>query len=178
MKVKETAEETGNAEKRTYTEETRAGRNPARRLSKINNAGNKHKQNIHEKLCSVSPWNRFRRQGGNLSKNPSNTTTTNTYRQQQKINEFQAEINKLKHQQVAKEQPNKTKAAHHIANLSQAIPENVNTASVTNRGQQGNIGIITVINFVKQTMVKLSKYREQFEQLKTQLDFTLTQQVM
>lgn len=59
-------------------------------------------------------------------------------------------------------------------NLSQTITKNVNTASVTNIGQEENISLITVINFVEQTMAT-SKYGEQ---LKTQLDFSLTQQAM
>ena len=57
-------------------------------------------------------------------------------------------------------------------NLSQTITKNVNTASMTNR-QQENISLITIINLVEQTMTTLSKYGEQ---LKTQLDFSLTQQ--
>ena len=84
VKKKKIAEETGNAENHTYAKVTHAGRNPRRRLSKTNNANNKHKQNIHEKLCSISPANRFRRQGNNLSKKPLNTNTNNNV-QQQKI---------------------------------------------------------------------------------------------
>ena len=48
-------------------------------------------------------------------------------------------------------------------------------ASLTNRGQQENINLITVINLVEQTMTILSKYREH---LKTRQDFNLTQQAM
>ena len=50
--------ETGNTENHTYAEVTHADRNPARRLSKTNNAVNKHKQNIHEKLRLMSPTNK------------------------------------------------------------------------------------------------------------------------
>ena len=175
MKVKKIAQETGNAENRTYAEVTCAGRNPTRRLSKTNNADNKYKQNIHEKLHSISPTNHFRRQGNNLSKKPSNTNTISNYTQQQKINELQEEINKLKYQQIADEQPTKAETTHKITSLSQAISKNVNTASVTNRGQQENNDLITVINFVEETMTALSKCGEQ---LKAQLDFNLTQQAM
>ena len=70
VKVKKTAEETGNTENRIYGEVTRVDRKPARRLSKTINAGNKHNQNIHEKLRSISQTNRFRRQWNNLSKKP------------------------------------------------------------------------------------------------------------
>ena len=45
MKVKKIAEESGNTENCTYAEVTRAGRSPTRRLSKTNNAKNKHKEN-------------------------------------------------------------------------------------------------------------------------------------
>ena len=68
LKMNNIAEETGNTENRTYAEVTRAGRNPTKRLSKSNNVDNKHKQNMHEKLCLISPTNRFRRQGNKLSK--------------------------------------------------------------------------------------------------------------
>ena len=59
--VKEIAKETGNTKNRTYAEVLGAGRNLTARLSKSNNANYKQKQNIHEKLCSKSPANRFRR---------------------------------------------------------------------------------------------------------------------
>ena len=85
MSVKKIVEETGNTESRTYAEVIRAGRNPTRRLSKTSNADNNHKQNIHEKLRSISPTNRCRRQGNNLSKKPS------------KMNELQEESDTLKH---------------------------------------------------------------------------------
>ena len=45
VKVKKIAEESGNTENCTYAEVTRAGRSPTRRLSKTNNAKNKHKEN-------------------------------------------------------------------------------------------------------------------------------------
>ena len=47
------------------------------------------------------------------------------------------------------------------------------TSIVTNRGQQENIDLITVINFAEQAMTTLPKYGEQ---LKSQLDFNPTQQ--
>ena len=83
LQSEKNAEETGNAQKCTYAEVTRTARNPTRRLSKNNNADNKHKQNLHEKLRSTSPTNWFRRQGNNLNKKLSNSNTTNNYTQQQ-----------------------------------------------------------------------------------------------
>ena len=56
---------------------------------------------------------------------------------------------------------------------SRDISENENTASALNRSQQENIDLFAVINSLEQTMQTLSNYREQ---LKTQLDFNLTQQ--
>ena len=67
MKVKKIAEETGNAKNHTYAKVTQAGGNTTMRLNKINNANKNHKQNIHEKLCSISP-KQFRSQGNNLGK--------------------------------------------------------------------------------------------------------------
>ena len=46
-------------------------------------------------------------------------------------------------------------------------------APVSHGGQQEYVDLITVINFIEQTMKTLSNY---LEQLKTQLDFNLTQQ--
>ena len=51
--------------------------------------------------------------------------------------------------------------------------KNQNTAPVSHRSQQENVQLITVINIKEQTMKTLSNYREQ---LKTQLDYNLTQQ--
>ena len=57
----------------------------------------------------------------------------------------------------------------------QAFPKNVILVSVTIKGQQENIDLITLINFVDQTIETLSKYGEQ---LKAQMDFNLTQQAI
>ena len=105
--------------------------NPTRRLSKTNNADNNHKQNIYEKLSTISARNRFKRQGNNLSKKPSNTNPTNNYTQQWKINKLQEKINKLKHQEIVNQQRTKAATANQTANLSPAIRKNVNTVSVT-----------------------------------------------
>ena len=51
--------------------------------------------------------------------------------------------------------------------------KNENTASVSYGGQRENVPLITVISFIEQTMITLSNYGEQ---LKTQLDFNITQQ--
>ena len=51
--------------------------------------------------------------------------------------------------------------------------KNQNTAPVSHRRQQEHVQLITVINIIEQTMKTLSNYGEQ---LKTQLDYNLTQQ--
>ena len=51
--------------------------------------------------------------------------------------------------------------------------KNQNTAPVSHRSQQEHVQLITVINIIEQTMKTLSNYGEQ---LKTQLDYNLTQQ--
>ena len=82
------------------------------------------------------------------------------------MNELQEEINKLKHQEIVIEQLTKTETAHQFTNLTQAIPKNVNTISLTNRGLQKYIDLLTIINFLEKSTTVLSKYGEQ---LKTQL---------
>ena len=82
------------------------------------------------------------------------------------MNELQEEINKSKHQEIVIEQLTKTETAYQFTNLTQAIPKNVNTISLTNRGLQIYIDLLTIINFLEKTMTVLSKYGEQ---LKTQL---------
>ena len=51
--------------------------------------------------------------------------------------------------------------------------KNQNTAPVSHRSQQEHVQLITVISIIEQTMKTLSNYGEQ---LKTQLDYNLTQQ--
>ena len=43
--------------------------------------------------------------------------------------------------------------------LLQTISNKVNTASMTTRGQEENIDLITIVNFVEQALATLSKYR-------------------
>ena len=69
---------TGNAESHTYAEVTQAGRNPTMRLSKINKIDKNQKQNIHEKLHSISPTKQLRKQGNNLGRKPSKQTQQST----------------------------------------------------------------------------------------------------
>ena len=45
--------------------------------------------------------------------------------------------------------------------LLQTISNKVNAASMTTRGQEENIDLITIVNFVEQALATLSKYRQQ-----------------
>ena len=69
----------------------------------------------------MNPANLFKSQGNNLNERVAKINTTNSYTQQQVINELQEETNKLMHQQIANKQPTKTRTAHQTAKLSQAL---------------------------------------------------------
>ena len=62
-----------------------------------------------------------------------------------------------------------------INNPPQQNSKNRNAASATNTGQQENIDLFKVMNFVEERMKNLSNHGEQ---LKIKLDFNLTQQGM
>ena len=88
---------------------------------------------------------------------------------QQEINELKQDIKLLKQYKTRQHDP---KTEMYKSNTN-SESKNENTASVSHGGQQENVDLITVINFIQQTMKTLSNYGEQ---LKTQLDFNLTQQ--
>ena len=88
---------------------------------------------------------------------------------QQEINELEDEIKVLKQSKKQQRDPKREIYKNNIISKS----KNENTTSVCHGGQQENVQLITVINFTEQTMKTLWNYGEQ---LKTQLDFNLTQQ--
>ena len=88
---------------------------------------------------------------------------------QQEINELKVEIKLLKQCKKRQYDPK----IEMYRNNTNSESKNENTASVSHGSQQENVELITVINFIEQTMKTLSSYGEQ---LKTQLDFNLTQQ--
>ena len=92
-----------------------------------------------------------------------------------KKNQLEEEIKQLKHAEEKPIESTILNATETSASKSKDISKNENTASALNRGQQENINLFTVINFVEQTMQNLLNYGEQ---LKPQLDFNLTQQGM
>ena len=74
--IKATAiEETENKEKPTYTEILRKSRNASTRQNLTINLESNTKPNIHERLRSMSPTNKHRKQGKSLSRTFSKQAT-------------------------------------------------------------------------------------------------------
>ena len=177
--VKATTEENEETPKRTYADILRQ-KNPTGKPSKTNNtkdSDSKQKPNIHERLRSLSPSNKHRKQGKAPSRNSSNTNQPITNKNQEKIKELEEQIKKLRNKQQETEDTLDIKTKDNKTETTEpdVHSKNVRMASVTNRGQEENLQIITVINFIEQTMKTLSTYGEQ---LKIQLDTNLTQQEM
>ena len=119
----------------------------------------------------MNPTKKHQKQRKILSETFPKTSNTNDDKQQQKINEPEEEIRRLKAtQNITADTTNidQTKINTPLQNLKTR-----NTASATNKGQQENIDLLKVISVVEKTMKALSNYREQ---LKIQLDFNLSQQ--
>ena len=153
----------------TYAEILKAAKNPSIRTSKTNLNNYKNNKNINEKLRSLNPSIRRHKQGNIPSINNSNTNMATDDKYQQEINELKQDIKLLKQYKTRQHDP---KTEMYKSNTN-SESKNENTASVSHGGQQENVDLITVINFIQQTMKTLSNYGEQ---LKTQLDFNLTQQ--
>ena len=167
-------EETENTEKLTYAEILRKGRDSSRRQNLTTNLESNTKLNIYKRLQSMSPTNKHRKQWKSLSQVFSKTSNANDDKQQQKINELDEEIRRLKiTQNITTETTNIDQTK--INDPPQENSKNGNAASAKNRGQQENIDLLKVISLVEETMKTLSNYGEQ---LKIQLDFNLTQQRM
>ena len=130
---------------------------------------NLNNKNIHEKLRSLSPTIRTRKQGNIPSRNNSNTNMVKDDKYQQELNELKEEIKMLKQSKKQQHDPKTEIYKNNIILES----KNENTASVSHGGPQGNVQLITVINFIVQTMKTLPNYGKQ---MKAQLDFNLTQQ--
>ena len=152
----------------TYAEILKAAKNPSIRENKSNLYNYKKNKNILEKLRSLIPTIRIRKQGTIPSRNNSNTNMATDDKHQQVINELTEEIKLLKQ---SKKQEKDPKTEIYINNTN-SESKNENSASVSYGDQQEEIEIITVINFIEQTIKALPNYGEQ---LKTKLDFNLTQ---
>ena len=109
------------------------------------------------------------RKNSNTWQQMINTNMATDDKYEQEINELEEEIKSLKQSRKQQHDP-KTEMYRNKINLKS---KKDNTASVSHRGQQEHVELITVINFIEQTMKTLSNHGEQ---LKTQLDFNLTQQ--
>ena len=94
--IEKTIKKTENTEKPTYTEILRKSRNPSTRRNFTTNLESSTKPKIHERLRSMSLTNKHLKQGKILSQNFSKTSNVNDDKQQQKINELEEEIRKLK----------------------------------------------------------------------------------
>ena len=80
-----------NLKKATYAEILWANKAPTRRLSKASTVNHNNKLNIREKLRSISPINRYRRQGNSPSKKLSNSNIKNGNKYERKMNKLQEE---------------------------------------------------------------------------------------
>ena len=89
-------EEIENTEKPTYAEILRKGRDSSRRQNLTTNLESNTKLNIYKRLQSMSPTNKHRKQWKSLSQVFSKTSNANDDKQQQKINELDEEIRRLK----------------------------------------------------------------------------------
>ena len=67
----------------------------------------------------------------------------------------------------------KTGTKNSFSSKQNTNSKNMNLASTTSGSQNETVQLLTIINFIQDTMAILSSYSEQ---LKTQLDFSLTQQ--
>ena len=98
------------------------------------------KPNVHERPWSMSPTNKHWKQGKNLPPTISKTSNTNNDKQQQKINELEEEIQRLKTtQKITAETTNidHTKINH---------PPQQNSKNRVNRGLQENMNLHKVIS--------------------------------
>ena len=77
----------------------RKSQNPSRRQKLKTNLESNTKPNIHERLRQMSPSKKHQNQGKSLSQTISKTSDASDDKQQQKINEVEEEIRKLKRTQ-------------------------------------------------------------------------------
>ena len=140
----------------TYAEILKAAKNPSIRENKPNLYNYKKNKNILEKLRSLIPTIRIRKQGTIPSRNNSNTNMATDDKHQQEINKLTEEIKLLKQ---SKKQEKDPKTEIYINNTN-SESKNQNSASVSYGDQQEKIEIITVINFIEQTIKALPNYGE------------------
>ena len=119
----------------------------------------------------MSLTNKHRKQKKGLPQTFSKINKAKDDKQQQKINEPEEEIRKLKTtQNITTETTNIDQTK--MNNPPQQNLKKRKVAFAKKGGQKENINLLEVISFVEKTMKTLSNYGEQ---LKIQLDFNLTQ---
>ena len=110
---------------------------------------NKSKKSINERLRTLSPANQKPKQGIIRSRNRSNTNLSTNYRYQEEINQLNEEIKLLKQTKNHQLEEAKTvKTSNAQANYKKTDFQ----VSLPHSGQEENIKLIDVINFIKQTM--------------------------
>ena len=117
---------------------------------------------MHESLRSSSP------------SFPQTGNFTIKWNKKQKIWKKNPKKTELKEGIKALKLFNKEKAAtkNLFSNKQNTDSENVNLAFTTSGGQNETVQLLTIINFIKDTVTTLSNWSQQ---IKTQLDFSLTQ---
>ena len=145
-------EDNENCVQPSYAQVT--ARAPLKRPSFTNTNSKPSNKNIHAKIRSSSPYNRFCKQGISPSRKSSQTNEIKNEKYEKEITELQDEIKALK-----------------LSYIEKTVVKNsfysVNLASTTYGGQNETVQLLTIINFIQYTMT--TSYSEQ---LKTQLDFT------
>ena len=127
-------------------------------FEKVNptNHQSKPNKNVNERLRGLSPANQRPKQGIIWSRNNSKTDLSSNCKYQQGIKQGK-EIQLLK-QAKNNQETKRNKNIQHTCMFKKRVP---------------GLELINVINFIEQTMTTLSSYGKC---LKTQLDFSLTQQ--
>ena len=107
-----------------------------------------------------SPSNCFCKQGISSIRKPSETNEIKNERYEKEITELKQDIKVLKSSNTEK-----TATKSSFSCIQDTDSKNVNLASTTSGGQKETVQLLTIINFIQDTMTTLSSYSEQ---LKTQ----------
>ena len=143
VKATNITDENESLQKATYTDILQTNKIPLRGLSKINNTDHNNRPYIQEKLRSLNPTNRHRRQGNSPSRKLANSNIKNNDKYEQKINELQ----KLKHVQETPAERTVLITTENSAIKSKDISKSETTDCALNRDQHENI--YENINFIE-----------------------------
>ena len=137
----------------SYAQVLKSNTNTCEKVNSTNYHENKPKKSINERLRSLSPANRKPKQGIIWSRNNSKTDLSSNYDHQpeietikknKKLNYWNKERTIIKKKQEIKTSNTRTNSKNEFQ------------ASVFHGGQEENIELINVINFIEQTMATLS----------------------